>query len=190
MLSLSASLLVPPFFFFSSLPFYPPIPPLSSFLSGSSEDTGKSSLSAERHLPLIRPDLGHKVQRVTMTTSVPGYPSGGKDQLKGTVISLGHTVFILSSGPGTNTILWEEGGREGEKEISGFYFFLKCVLCGGGPQIVLRERQFISNTKGWGWGSRVFLMNTVGFTKKEKISYLAQKWFCDRFNGRRTGVEN
>ena len=80
-----------------------------------------------------------------------------------------------------------EGGRERNIRV---LFFLKCLLCGGGPQIVLRERQFISNTEGWGWGSRVFLMNTVGFTKKEKISYLAQKWFCDRSNGRRIGVEN
>lgn len=43
--------------------------------------------------------------------------------MKGTVISLGHTVFILSSRHCTSTILWEEGGRKEEKEISGFYFF-------------------------------------------------------------------
>lgn len=103
-----------------SLPFLSPIPSLSSFLSSSSEDAGKSSLSAQRALSLIRPDLGHRVHEVTMTTSIPGYPSGGKDQLKGPVISLGHTVFILSSRP--CTVLYY-GRREGEQEISGFYFF-------------------------------------------------------------------
>lgn len=58
-----------------------------------------------------------------MTTSIPGYPSGGKDQLKGPVISLGHTVFILSSRP--CTVLYygrRVGGRE-KKKYRGFIFF-------------------------------------------------------------------
>ena len=125
--------------FFSSLPFYPSIPSLSSFLSGSSEDTGKSSLSAERPLSLIRPDLGHRVQGVTMTTSIPGYPSGGKDQLKGTVISLRHTVCILSSRPCTNTILWEGGGGGKRKKYQGFIFFKVPSLWGRTTDCSQRE---------------------------------------------------
>ena len=75
-----------------------------------------------------------------MTTSIPGYPSGGKDQLKETVISLGHTVFILSSRPCTNTILWEEGGKEGEKEISGVYFIFLSVFSVGENHRLFLER--------------------------------------------------
>ena len=108
-LFLPPSLSLPSFFL---LQFLSPIPSLSSFLSSSSEVAGKSSLSAQKPWSLIRPSPGRRVHGVTMTTSIPGYPSGGKDQLKGTVISLGHTVFILSSGPCTSTVLWEEGGRE------------------------------------------------------------------------------
>lgn len=75
------------------------LPFLSFSFNSSSEDGGcrLDSLSAKSALSLIRPDLGHWVHGVTMTTCIPGYPSGGKDQLKGTAISLGQTVFIHSS---------------------------------------------------------------------------------------------
>ena len=79
---------------------------------------------------LIRSDLGYRGHGVTMTTSIPGYPLGGKSQLKGTVISLAHTVFILSSGPCSSTILWEESGREGEKEMSIIYLFFSVFSVG------------------------------------------------------------
>lgn len=188
-LSLSTSLLVLPSFF-SSLPFYPLIPSLSSFLSGSSEDTGKSSLCWETFVsdqawPGSQRSGGYHDNKHPWLPIRRQGPIERDCHFPGTYCVYSqqqtlHQYHTMERG-------WE-GGRE--RNIRVLFYFFKYVLCGGGPQIVLRERQFISNTEGWGWGSRVFLMNTVGFTKKEKISYLAQKWFCDRSNGRRIGVEN
>ena len=189
-LSLSTSLLVPPFFFFPLSLFIPQFPPSLPF-SLARLKIQANPASAERPLSLIRPHLGHRGSGGYHDNKHPWLPIRRQGPIErdchfpGTycVYSQQQTLHQYH----TMGRAWE-GGRE--RNIRVLFYFFKCVLCGGEPQIVLRERQFISNTEGWGWGSRVFLMNTVGFTKKEKISYLAQKWFCDRSNGRRIGVEN
>lgn len=124
---------------------------------------------------------------VTMTTSIPDYPSGCKDQLKGTVIFLGHTAFILSSRPWTSTILWgEEGGRE--RNIRVLYFF--SVFSVGEDHKLFSEIDILFLMQPvWGaeGGAHVHFWWTQLVSQRRKSELLGSKVSFGRSNGRRTG---
>lgn len=131
--------------FFSSLPFLSPTPPSLPF--------SLALLKIQANPALLR-DLVSD-QAWTWVTEVRGYHDNKHPWLpirrQGPIERDCHfpgTYCVYSQQQTLHQYHTMERGWEGGRErISGFYFF-KYVLCGGGPQIVLRERQFISNTEG------------------------------------------